>query len=420
MNDMSIGMMLIILVLLVLISAFFSSSETAMMSINRYRLRHRANEGDKGAKRILDLLQRPDRLLGVILIGNTFANIVASAVATIISFRLYANLGVAIGTFALTLIILIFAEVTPKTLAALYPERLAYPFSLPLLWLLRLLHPLVWVTNAISNAVLGIFRIKIKGKSIEMLTHEELRTLINEAAGKTSIEYRNMLLGILDLGAVTVEDIMITRSDMIGVDLEHEMSEIIEQLSSSDHTRLPLYQGSIENLLGILHLRKVLPHLSQENLSKTKLRKLSDKPYYIPEATPLNNLLTKMRAKKERMGIVVDEYGDIQGLATLDDILEEIVGEFTTDLSKPVEEIVPRKDGSFDIDGSVNLRDLNREMKWTLPIEGPKTVSGLIVEYLEMIPDVSLCVRIAGYPIEIIDIEDKTIKTVRVWPELKI
>lgn len=419
MSTLSLGVLLALLLFLILLSGFFSSSETGMMSLNRYRLRHKAKEGHSAAMRVVELLKRPDRILGVILIGNTFANIFAAAVATMISSRLYGDVGVAIGTFLLTLIILIFSEVTPKTLAALYPERLAYATSLPLKILLKILYPLVWSVNGISNAILGIFRIKVKGKSIELLTHDELRTLINEAIGKASAEYQNMLLGILDLGGVTVEDIMVPRNEIVGIDLDNSWDEILNLLTNSEHTRLPIYHDSVEHISGMLHLRKVLPYMSREDFNKEQLIAAADKVYFIPEATPLNKLLPKMRKHKERIGLVVDEYGEIQGLATLDDILEEIVGEFTTDFARTIEEVFPQKDGSFEVDGGVNLRELNRDLGWSLPTGGPKTMSGLIVEYLETIPASKCCIRIGGYPIEIISIESNMIKTVRIWPENK-
>lgn len=419
MSTLSLGILLILLVCLVLLSGFFSSSETGMMSLNRYRLRHKAKEGDASAVRVMELLKRPDRILGVILIGNTFANVFAAAVATIISSRLYGDVGVAVGTFLLTLIILIFAEVTPKTLAALYPERLAYTMSLPLKILLKILYPLVWSVNGVSNTILAIFGVKVRGKCVELLTHDELRTLINEAIGKASAEYQNMLLGILDLGGVTVEDIMVPRNEIVGIDLDRSWSEIVSLLTNSEHTRLPIYKDSVEHVSGMLHLRKILPYMSRKDFNKEQLIAAADKAYFIPEATPLNKLLPKMRNHKERIGLVVDEYGEIQGLATLDDILEEIVGEFTTDYARTIEEVFPQKDGSFEVDGGVNLRELNRDLAWNLPTDGPKTMSGLIVEYLETIPESKCCIRIAGYPIEIIAIESNMIKTVRIWPENK-
>jgi Mg2+/Co2+ transporter CorB len=409
---------IVILVLLLLISAFFSGAETSMMSINRYRLRHRAVAGDKTAQRVFSLLKRPDRLLGVILIGGTFANVFASSIAAVIAVRFFGDLGVAIGGFIISLIILIYSEVMPKTLAALRPEFVAYRSSLMLKWLLTALYPLVWVVNAIANATLGFFRITVKGKAVENLTHDELRTLIGEAIGKSSHDYQGMLLGILDLGEVTVEDIMVPRNDIVGIDLDEPWEKILKQLEMSQHTRLVMYRDSIDNSLGLLHVRKALHLFAKETMSMETLIHAAEEIFFIPEATPLINLLVNFRKQKCRIGLVVDEYGDILGLATPEDILEEIVGEFTTDFAKTIPEVWPQKDGSFIIDGGANIRELNRSFEWDLPVEGPKTISGLIVEQLEMIPENCLCLRIAGYPIEVIKIEANMIDQVRIWPDL--
>jgi Mg2+/Co2+ transporter CorB len=408
----------VILVLLILVSAFFSAAETGMMSINRYRLRHRASAGDKAAQRVYNLLKRPDRLLGVILIGNTFANVFVSSIATIISVKLFGEIGVAIGGFVISLIILIYSEVTPKTLAALHPESVAYRCSILLNALLKLLYPLVWIVNTISNATLGLFRVTVKGKAVENLSYEELKTLIGEAIGKSAHDYQGMLLGILDLGEVTVEDIMVPRSEIIGIDLNQSMEAILKQLENSQHTRLLMYRDSIDNTVGLLHVRRALHLFAQGKMSKESLVEVADEIHFIPEATPLINLLVNLRKQKCRIGLVVDEYGDILGLATLEDILEEIVGEFTTDFAKTIPEVWPQKDGSFIVEGGANIRELNRSFEWELPIGGAKTISGLIVDELEMIPQNSLCLRIAGYPIEVIKIEANMIDLVRIYPQL--
>lgn len=411
--------LLLLLVVLIFLSAFFSGSETGMMSINRYRLRHKAKEEHRGAQRVSELLSRPDRLLGIILIGNTFVNVFASAIATVLAVKYFGDLGVAIATFLLTFIILVFAESTPKTLAAMYPEKVAYPASIILKFLLKVMYPFVWVVNAISNGLLSIFRIKVREKTIDKLTHEELRTLVREAVGKASIEYQEMLIGILDLNRVTVEDIMVPRNDIVGIDLEENWEENLETLMKSEHTRILLYEGGIEKIVGFLHMRKALNLFVQKKLNKVTLREAADEAYIIPEATPLNTLLLNMRHNKCRIGLVVDEYGDILGLATLEDILEEIVGEFTTDFGKTEDFAFPQKDGSVLVDGSANVRDLNRAMQWELPTEGPKTLSGLIIECLESIPEEKVCVRIAGYPVEVVEVEGNMIKMLRVLPDLR-
>ncbi len=408
---------IVILVFLLILAAFFSAAETSMMSINRYRLRHRAVAGDTVAQRIFNLLKRPDRLLGVILIGATFTNVFISSIAAVIAVSYFGDVGVAVGGVIIAFVILIYGEVMPKTLAALRPELVAYKISLLLKWLLSALYPFVWGANAIANATLGLFNINVKGKAIENLTHEELRTLIGEAIGKSSHDYQGMLLGILDLGDVTVEDIMVPRNEIIGIDLNHSWEEILKQLETSEHTRLVLYKDSIENSLGLLHVRKALHLFAKDTVNAETLMQVAEDIYFIPEATPLINLLVSFRKKKCRIGLVVDEYGDILGLATLEDILEEIVGEFTTDFAKTIPEVWPQKDGSFVVDGGANIRELNRSFGWSLPVEGPKTISGLIVEQLEMIPENCLCLRIAGYPIEVIKIESNMIDQVRIYPQ---
>lgn len=405
---------------LILVSGFFSASETGILSANRYRLRHRAQAGDISAQRVLNLLKRPDRLLGVILIGNTFANVYAAAVGAVVAHEMFGDVGVAVAGFVLSLIILILAEVIPKTYAALHPERVAYPTSFLLRYLLWLLYPMVLAANAISNAVLAVFRIKVTGKAIDVLTHDELRTLVSEAASKSSRGYQDMLLGILDLGQVTVEDIMVPRNEIIGIDLNGDWQDVVKQLEHSQHTRLPVYRETIENAVGMLHVRKAVHLLVREKLNEESLAKIVDEIYYIPEATPLNKLLVNFRQQKCRIGLVVDEYGDIQGLATMEDILEEIVGEYTTDFAKTIPELWAQKDGSYLVDGGVNIRELNRSLGWVLPTQGPKTINGLVVEHLEMIPESNVCLRIAGYPIEIVRIEQNAIKQVRIWPDLRL
>jgi Mg2+/Co2+ transporter CorB len=418
MNE-NLHLLIVSLLILIACSAFFSAAETSMMAINRYRLRHLIRQKHRAAKRVLQLLRRPDRLLGVILIGGTFANILAASVATLIAASEFGKLGVALSPVILTLIVLILAEVTPKTLAALHPEKTAFIVVWPLKLLLIVLYPIVWVVNSIANGLLRFFRIKVRNKEIEAFTPDELRTIVHEATGKISGPYQEMLLHILDLDKATVEDIMIPRHDIIGIDLNDTWEAILQQLTVSQHTRLPLYRESIDAVLGILHLRKALNLLAQNRLTKTSLLKCADEVYFVPEGTPLNVQLIQFRQKKCRSALVVDEYGDIQGLVTLEDILEEIVGEFTTNFPAVSREIYPQKDGSYLVDGSIPVRELNRLLHLTLPTEGPKTLNGLITEYLESLPTVGISLRVAGYPIEIIAIEENTVKTAQIWPKLR-
>ena len=418
MDNISTEMLFSILAVLIFVSAYFSGSETGLMSLNRYRLRHLEQKNHKGAKRVAKLLARPDRLIGLILIGNNLVNIAASAIATIIGLRLFGDMGVLIATIALTLVILIFAEVTPKTLAALHPEKVAFPSSILLKFLLKLLFPLVIVVNWITNGILMLIGINAEQRDQHGLSSEELRTVVNEAGALLSGRDKDMLVSILELENVSVEDIMIPRSELIGIDVNDDWKKIQKQLTYSYHTRVLLYRDNIDDVVGYIHVKDALKLLSKNQFTKATLLRAVRELYFIPEGTPLNVQLLKFQAAKERLGLVVDEYGDIQGLVTLEDILEEIVGDFTTTMTPtPSEEVHLQPDGSYLVDGSATIRDINKEMSWELPADGPKTLNGLIVEYLEDIPQNNLSVRISGYPIEIIEVGDNMIKSVRVIPE---
>ena len=405
--------------ILLFISAYFSGSETGMMSLNRYRLRHLEKQKHRGAKRVSKLLERPDRLIGLILIGNNLVNIAASAIATIIGIRLFGDVGVVYATFALTLVVLIFAEVTPKTLAALYPEKVAFPSSVILAMLLKVLYPVVVFVNFITNGFLSLLRISSEQREQHSLSTEELKTVVNESSALLPERDQNMLVGILDLENVTVEDIMIPRSELVGIDINQDWKRIQKQLTQSNHTRVLLYRDNIDDVVGYVHMRDALRLLSKSQFTKATLLRATRELYFIPEGTPLNVQLLKFQHAKERLGLVVDEYGDIQGLVTLEDILEEIVGDFTTTMTPtPSEEVHKQPDGSYLIDGSATIRDINKEMDWHLPTDGPKTLNGLIVEHLEDIPRAKLSLKIAEYPVEIVDISDNMIKTVRILPDL--
>jgi Mg2+/Co2+ transporter CorB len=414
-------MLFIILGILIFISAYFSSSETGLMSLNRYRLRHLEKQKHKGAIRVTKLLARPDRLIGLILIGNNLVNIAASAIATIIGLRLFGDIGVLIATIVLTLVILIFAEVTPKTLAALHPEKVAFPSSIILKVLLKVLFPFVVALNWITNGILMLLGINAEQREQHSLSSEELRTVVHEAGALLPERDQNMLVGVLDLENVCVEDIMIPRSELVGIDVNDDWKKIQKQLTHSNHTRVLLFRDNIDDVVGYVHVKDALKLVSKNQFTKATLLRAVRELYFIPEGTPLNVQLLKFQHAKERLGLVVDEYGDIQGLVTLEDILEEIVGEFTTTMTPtPSDEVSPQPDGSFLVDGSATIRDINKEMSWSFPTDGAKTLSGLIVEYLEDIPQEKLSVRIAGYPVEIVDANDNMIKTVRVMPEFFI
>ncbi|WP_105213051.1 HlyC/CorC family transporter [Pseudoalteromonas sp. T1lg22] len=420
MDDISTSTLFIILGILILISGYFSGSETGIMSINRIRLRHLEKENHPAAMRVSKLLNRPDRLIGLILIGNNLVNIAAAQVATIIGLRLYGDMGIAIATFALTLVVLIFAEVTPKTLAALYPEKVAFPSSVILKFLLKVLYPLVVVVNAMTNGMLRLFGVSTQEIEEHSLSKEELKTVVSESGALLPAKHKSMLTSILDLEQVTVEDIMIPRHEINAIDINDDWKVISKQLTHAQHTRVLLYRDQIDDAVGFIHARDALRLLTKEQFNKNSLLRAVREIYYIPEGTSLNTQLHKFQDVKERIGLVVDEYGDIQGLVTLEDILEEVVGDFTTTQTRaPSEEVNIQADGSVLVEGSANIRDLNKEMGWKLPIDGPKTLSGLIVEYLEDIPDANLGLKIAGYPIEVLEVKENMIKLVRVIPPKK-
>lgn len=411
-NTSLIALFLILFFLLVL-SAFFSSSETALMSLNRYRLKHLAQQGHRGAIIASSLLARPDRLIGLILLGNNFVNIFASAIATVIGIKLLGENGIVVATFTLTLVILLFAEVTPKTLAALHPERVAYPASFVLKPLLFILYPLVWFTSAITNQLLGLFGVSREDATSTAINIEELRVALMEAGSMIPNRHKDMLMSILDLEQVTVNDVMVPRNEIEGIDINLPFSEIVKQLSHCGYTRLPVYRDSMDNIVGILHVRKALNLMTQDNLNPQSFQSIVKEAYFVPEGTPLNTQLIQFQRKLRRTGLVVDEYGDLLGLITLEDIFREIVGEFTANTIDDEKEIHPQNDGSYLINGSANIRELNRTLDWSLPIDGPKTINGLVLEYLESIPDPGVSLRINGYVIEVIQTADNAIRTVR-------
>lgn len=419
MDDIATSTLITILAILIFLSAYFSSSETGMMSINRYRLKHLEKEGHKGAKRVSQLLARPDRLIGLILIGNNLVNIAAASVATILCVRIFGEFwGLLLANFGLTLVILIFAEVTPKTVAALYPEKIAFPSSVILLPLMFVMYPFVYLINGICNGILVLIRINPTNDDGKNLSREELRTVVHEAGALIPQKHQDMLVGILDLEKVTAEDIMIPRSEIVSIDINDDWKDIQRQLVNAQHTRVLLYRDSIDDAVGFVHMRDALRLLSKDQFSKATLLRAVREIYFTPESTPLHTLMYQFQAAKERIGLVVDEYGDIQGLVTLEDILEEIIGDFTTSILPTYsKEANIQQDGSVLVDGSANLRELNKEMDWQLPTEGPKTLNGLILEHLEDIPDSNISMRLSGYPMEIIEIKDNMIKTVRVLPD---
>jgi len=420
-NDISLSILFGILIALLLLSAFFSGSETALMTLNRYRLQHLVKQKHRGAIKAHRLLQRPDRLMGLILLGNNFVNIGASSLATVIAMRLinegYVNLSqeeiILASTATLTFAVLIFSEVTPKTLAALKPEVLAYPAAWLYTPLLKLLYPFVWIVNLISNLLLRIVGVNASKIKKDQLNKDELKSIVADAENLMPARYQNMLLGILDLESASVEDIMTPRNEILGVDLEQPIEDIIKQIQSSTHTRLPIYKKSIDRVIGFLHLRTLIPLINRTDFDKQSITENLAKPFFIPESTPLHKQIQSFKAEKLRIGLVVDEYGDVQGLVTLDDLLQVIVGELVAE-EADVKEL---NDGSFLVDASVTVRELNRITQWDLPTEGPKTLNGLIIEYMETIPEAGVSVRLHGYPLEIIKCDENAIKQVKFYPK---
>ncbi|MDA7773931.1 HlyC/CorC family transporter [Pseudomonadales bacterium] len=413
MDDPSIGALFGATIVLVILSAYFSGSETAMMALNRYRLKHLANEGHGGARRASRLLERPDRLLSVILIGNNLVNFTAASLATLIALELYGESGVAIAPVVCTFVFLIFAEVAPKSIAAAHPEKVALPSSYILNLLLLSLYPLVWLVNGIANGILSLIGINHDETASDHLSKEELRTVVFEGS-QISAHPQNMMLGVLDLDKVSVEDIMVPRTEIFGIDIDDDIEDIIEQIRSSQHTRIPVFKADIDKIIGVLHTRNAAKFLTQAEVNKAAILQVIDESYFVPENQSLQTLLFNFQQSKQRLGMVVDEYGDVQGIVAIEDILEEIVGEFTTDLSDTNIDIHPLDDGLFLIDGSTHIRLINRQLTWDLPQEGPKTLNGLIIEYLETIPDSNVCMLLEGYRIEIVQIQDNMIKTAKI------
>lgn len=419
-DETSLSTLLLWFCSLLLASAYFSSSETGMMSLNRYRMNHMKRHGHAGATRASKLLEKPDKLIGVILIGNNFVNFLAASVASSIAIILLGDPAPFATAIVLTLIVLIFAEVTPKTIAALYPEKIAYPSSIPLGLLLKLLYPVVWTINFISNNLVKLlgFHPQVDA-SLQQLSKEELRTVVHESSSRLPAKRQGMLINILDLEKVRVDDIMVPRHDVIGLDIEDDMHDLLEQISSAQHTRIPVFKGNIDNIIGILHMRSVGRLMGVETLNKAVLIQETTEPYFIPESTPLHTQLFNFQNKKIRMAMVVDEFGAVKGIVTLEDILEEIVGEFTTDWSDSNKDIHLQADGSFLIDGSTSIRDINRSLGWELDGRGAKTLNGLLMEILQSIPDSLVGIKLDGYFAEIVQMKGNMIRTIRMWEAIQ-
>ena len=418
MGDISTGVLIGALVFLVFLSAFFSAAEIAMVSLNRHRLRHLAASGHRGARIAEKLLARPDRLIGVILLGSNSVNALFSALTTVTVIHLWGEeeSAIAIATVIITLVILILTDLAPKTLAALHPERIAFPSAFVLRPMLWLIYPVVWVINGMANGLLRLVGVRVQARSADQVSPEELRAIIMEAGVLIPESHQDMLLAILDLEKITVDDVMVPRGKIEGVNLDAEWDDIVTQITGSRYTRLPVYRGSLDNVTGMIHVRRVLNLMREGKLDKESLEQVIIEPYFIPSGTTLTTQLLNFRQVKRRVGLVVDEYGDIQGLVTLDEILEEIVGDFTAHAMGRIEDVHPQSDGSYLIRGTVSLRDLNRQLDWKLPTDDSRTLNGLIVEYLEDIPEPGTSLMIHGYQVEILRTRGTAIEIARVRP----
>ena len=416
-NETPIGVLFFILVILFLLSAFFSGTETALMSLNRYKLKHLAKE-NKGAQLAAELLEKPDRLIGVILIGNNLVNILITQLATYIGFRLGGNAGVAIATGVLTLTLLIFAEVTPKTIAALKSEQIALPAAYIYVVLLKFAYPLVWMINLVANIVVRMFGVDPNENALHSLSNEELKTVVRESRGLIPSSHEEMLVRVLDMENITVEDVMIPRTEISGIDLEDDWNDIEEQILRSNFTRLLIYRGGINNIQGFLHLRRLLPLYHDDKMDREFFEKAMVPAHFTPQGVPLTQQLLNFQDERRRMSLVVDEYGDILGLVTLEDILEEIVGQFSTSPANFDYEVKINDDGSMWVDGAMSLRDINRQLNMELDTEGPKTINGLVTEYLGQIPTPGISVLINDHPMEIRKTQNNVIKTLIIYPRL--
>lgn len=418
MDDLPVSLLFVALAICIVMSAFFAGSETGLMTLNRYRLKTRAQKGERAARLAQKLLDRPDYLIGILLLGKNFFDNAATVLATLIALRLFGESEAVLGisTFLLTLVMLIFADAAPKTLAAIHPERVGLPAAYGIYPLRWILFPVVWMVTVISNGVIRMLGVSPEEAAQHSLSTEELRTVVVEAGAMIPQRHQKMLLSILDLEKGTVEDIMVPRNEIVGVDVSLPWEQVREQIISTQHTRLPLYSGSIDELCGVIHVRRLMPLLADGKLDTRGLLELAREPYFIPEGTPLNQQLLNFQNQKRRIGFVVDEYGDIQGLVTLEDILEEVVGEFTSDPATRIKNVYADPDGTFRMSGSVTLRSLNRSLGWKLPTDGPKTVNGLLLEKLENIPQAGRQVEIGGYLFEITETRSNAVRATRVRP----
>jgi Mg2+/Co2+ transporter CorB len=404
-----------ILLALVFLSAFFSAAETALMSVNRYRIRHLARSSHRSAQLVSRLLARPDKLLSIILLGNTFATVMASAIATVIASSFFGEWGIVICSIILTLVMLMFGEVTPKTLAAIHPLPLSLVLVWPLLVLQKILAPIVWLINKIALCLLSLMGIRERSHSSDALNVDELRTLLHEAGDKIPKPHKIMLLAILDLSRARVQDVMISAESIHGIDLNADWQLICNEIMESSYHYVPIFWDSLEKVEGILNTQDAMRLMVQSSLTKENLMKMCTSAYYVPEATLLSVQLAEFQKNKKRSALVVDEYGVIVGLITLEDILKEIVGEVNVDQSMTSPKLIyPKSDGSYIVDAQISLQELNRELGLNFSMKEARTLSGAIIEYLEVIPSEKIGLYLSGYPIEILSVNDNKIGKVRI------
>ncbi len=419
MDDIPLPLQFVALGILLLIGAFFSIAETSLMSVNRYRLRHLMKEGHRGAKLANSLLARTDKLLGVILLGNNLANAASATLVTLIAVELFGEgeWVLAAGTLSVTFAILVFGEITPKVIAAAYPEPLAIVSSYILYPLLKIVYPAVWFVNLFVRAFLGIMRLKPEfTEAAQAISMEELRTIIQDAGNFIPKKHQSILMNLFDLEKITVDDVMTAHTQIETINFDAAPEAIAEQIATSHHTRLPVRAGLAEEVIGILHIRKVLHQVQSADLTPESLREVMTDPYFVPSGTPLYTQLQQFQEKHQRMALVVDEYGELKGLVTLEDILEEIIGEFTTQSPTHSSVLHHQNDGSWLVDGSATLRELNRKLNLHLPLDGPKTLNGLVLEHFEDIPEPGTSFRIAEHTLEIVQAQDKVVKSIRITP----
>jgi Mg2+/Co2+ transporter CorB len=418
-NDFSLGSLFGILLLLLVCGAWFSAAETGMMAINRHRLNHLIRKGNRSAKLTGRLLSQIDKLLGSILFGNTLLNVAAAAVTNIVILRLFgaSELALLIGTLLITFVLLVFSEIMPKIIAASYPERVALPSSYLLAPLITLFHPVVAVAGGMVKGFLMLLRIKIQtDQSKQKMTLEELRGMVLDAEHFLPRKHQKMLLNLVDMDRITVNDVMIPRNQIESLDINADHDTLRQQIITCHHTLLPVYADTPGNIIGILHIKRVAALFQEATLDVAQLREVLNEPYFIPSDTPLLQQLQQFQERHTRLGLVVDEYGELLGLVTLENILEEIVGEFTTQSPSQTGKFLRQEDGSILLEGGTSLRELNRKLGLHLPMDSAKTLNGLILEHLEDIPETGTSLKISGYPIEIIQTQDRIVKVARLFP----